>query len=691
MRRSPARRPGRPGRPGGDSAGAHLRRRRRRVARARRRSRSRRPRRCRCSPAIASARRTAASRSCSPTAARCTSTPTPLVDFQSDEVVRLLERPRAPEHRPAARRRSVAYRVDAPSAGCRFATPGEYRVSVIGGERRGEKSSSRSCAARRSSSTRTDARRSAPASARSPAPARRRRPSYVFNSAAWDAFDRWSEARRDSRLGVSAAVPARDRADRTRRRSTSTASWQNEPTYGYVWYPRVASGWRPYYYGRWTTLRPWGWTWIGIRSVGVADASLRPLGLLGRRVVLDSRPHVGTGVGLVGLRAGLRQLVPARLEQPRGLRVQRRHLRRPPLRPVERVDGRARISGFGRGYVNVNVVNRARIDVRTRDAFVDSRRRAGLSRLRGPALVSAPIRSAGARDGASSGTNAFLQRVTQRAGPASSSANAVAGDPGAAFRSRRSSSAPLSGQRLSGAGRQPRDDRRRCQRRRDRPFRARVTWTLRAAAVSTIGVDTRQDIRTAGTRGHARRSASVAPFRRASAPDRPGAAVADAGAPESRMPNARRVALDPAQQPRPRPTAPCRAADAAARDERLVATSAVVRHVASSAATAAESPDASDRTYRATPRPTPTAAARTPAYRAPDGYRSRPGPERSAPAPSGARAPQSATPSRAVGVQAAANRVRRRWRLRARAAAVATAAAAAAQPSGRAVPRGGRG
>ncbi len=33
-------------------------------------------------------------------------------------------------------------------------------------------------------------------------------------------------------------------------------SWQNEPTYGYVWYPRVAPGWRPYYYGRWASLRP---------------------------------------------------------------------------------------------------------------------------------------------------------------------------------------------------------------------------------------------------------------------------------------------------------------------------------------------------------------------------------------------------------------------------------------------------
>ncbi len=99
-------------------------------------------------------------------------------------------------------------------------------------------------------------------------------------------------------------------------------SWQNEPTYGYVWYPRVARRLAP------VLLRPLDDAsavgldvdWIG--SVGVADAPLRAMGLLGRRVVLDPRPHVGPGVGVVGVRARLRELVPARLEQPRGVRVQ---------------------------------------------------------------------------------------------------------------------------------------------------------------------------------------------------------------------------------------------------------------------------------------------------------------------------------------------------------------------------------
>ena len=41
-------------------------------------------------------------------------------------------------------------------------------------------------------------------------------------------------------------------------------SWQYEPSYGSVWYPTaVASGWRPYYDGYWSSYPSYGWTWIG--------------------------------------------------------------------------------------------------------------------------------------------------------------------------------------------------------------------------------------------------------------------------------------------------------------------------------------------------------------------------------------------------------------------------------------------
>ena len=41
-------------------------------------------------------------------------------------------------------------------------------------------------------------------------------------------------------------------------------SWQYAAPHGYVWYPTVAPGWRPYYYGSWSAVPSYGWTWIGI-------------------------------------------------------------------------------------------------------------------------------------------------------------------------------------------------------------------------------------------------------------------------------------------------------------------------------------------------------------------------------------------------------------------------------------------
>jgi uncharacterized protein DUF6600 len=41
-------------------------------------------------------------------------------------------------------------------------------------------------------------------------------------------------------------------------------SWQYAAPYGYVWYPTVTPGWRPYYYGRWSAVPSHGWSWLGI-------------------------------------------------------------------------------------------------------------------------------------------------------------------------------------------------------------------------------------------------------------------------------------------------------------------------------------------------------------------------------------------------------------------------------------------
>lgn len=47
--------------------------------------------------------------------------------------------------------------------------------------------------------------------------------------------------------------------------------WEQTPDYGSVWIPTtVAADWAPYSQGRWTFVRPWGWTWIDAAPWGFA-------------------------------------------------------------------------------------------------------------------------------------------------------------------------------------------------------------------------------------------------------------------------------------------------------------------------------------------------------------------------------------------------------------------------------------
>jgi hypothetical protein len=46
--------------------------------------------------------------------------------------------------------------------------------------------------------------------------------------------------------------------------------WQDDPEYGALWLPRVASSWVPYRDGRWTWIAPWGWTWVDNAPWGYA-------------------------------------------------------------------------------------------------------------------------------------------------------------------------------------------------------------------------------------------------------------------------------------------------------------------------------------------------------------------------------------------------------------------------------------
>jgi hypothetical protein len=181
------------------------------------------------------------------------------VDFQSNDLVRLLDG-RVRLAIPGTDRQ-VSYRIDAPSASALINQPGEYRLSILQTNRDQEIELAvlRGSAELANDDGRTALRAGQRAYARANAA-----PSYAyaFNSASWDAFDRWSESRRDQRLGVSTQylpsevqpyAPAFDQY----------GSWQYNTSYGYVWYPSVAVGWRPYYYGRWVAMRPYGWTWVG--------------------------------------------------------------------------------------------------------------------------------------------------------------------------------------------------------------------------------------------------------------------------------------------------------------------------------------------------------------------------------------------------------------------------------------------
>jgi hypothetical protein len=84
-----------------------------------------------------------------------------------------------------------------------------------------------------------------------------------FNSARFDAFDRWATARRDARLGTaSTRYLPRDLYGYSAM-FDQYGSWGYEASYGSVWYPTVAAGWRPYHHGYWSPLPRYGWTWIG--------------------------------------------------------------------------------------------------------------------------------------------------------------------------------------------------------------------------------------------------------------------------------------------------------------------------------------------------------------------------------------------------------------------------------------------
>ena len=361
-----------------------------------------------------------------------------VVDVQSDEVIRLLDgRVRVNITGP---NRRVAYRVDAPSAWVEITQPGEYRIALVGDSRGREVELAvlRGAAelVNEDGATRVRAGERAFAAAGS-APTQ----PYVFNSASWDAFDQWSEARRDQRLGVSAEYVPEEVQPYATTLSTY-GSWQYQPTYGYVWYPRVATGWRPYYYGRWSHYKPWGWTWIG------HDPWAWPTHHYGRWGFSSGSwfwiPGKTWGPAWVSwaYAPGYVSWCPLGWNNLavfgfHNYNVYRGH-------HYNRWHGWTVVphGRFGHGFVNVNVVNVNGLDGRTRDAFAV---RATAPEFRGQAIprAQAPIRVAGTRS-----PGIAVPRGGSQGAP-------DAGDR-ATFRSRGAEGAPLNGPGFPAPAREPR-------------------------------------------------------------------------------------------------------------------------------------------------------------------------------------------------------------------------------------------
>jgi hypothetical protein len=95
-------------------------------------------------------------------------------------------------------------------------------------------------------------------------------PSFQYGTAAATGLDDWALARdareRDAETArhVSPYMTGYEELD-------AYGDWQVDATYGTIWTPRaVPAGWVPYRHGRWSWVRPWGWTWVDEAPWGFA-------------------------------------------------------------------------------------------------------------------------------------------------------------------------------------------------------------------------------------------------------------------------------------------------------------------------------------------------------------------------------------------------------------------------------------
>ena len=150
---------------------------------------------------------------------------------------------------PAA---AVRYQIDTPVASVRIDGPGEFRVAALDSR----DAETELAVVRGFASLATERGEIAVRAGERTVAFENGTPSspQTFNSARFDAFDRWVAGRRDARMAAASAQYLPRELQTYGGTLDRYGSWQYTAPYGYVWYPTVAADWRPYYYGNWSPI-----------------------------------------------------------------------------------------------------------------------------------------------------------------------------------------------------------------------------------------------------------------------------------------------------------------------------------------------------------------------------------------------------------------------------------------------------
>lgn len=158
---------------------------------------------------------------------------------------------------------SAQYQVDTPAASVRTEVAGEYRIATLNGRAIPE---TELAVVRGAAQLASDAgammvragERSTAVDGAAPSPP------YAFNSARFDAFDRWTASRQDAWLGSTSTRYLPQDVQMYSGAFDRYGAWGYDAQYGNIWYPTVAPTWRPYYNGYWDYYPgSYGWFWIG--------------------------------------------------------------------------------------------------------------------------------------------------------------------------------------------------------------------------------------------------------------------------------------------------------------------------------------------------------------------------------------------------------------------------------------------